>query len=64
MTDPLSELATITGMAKQTLMFFSKMNGIGYADIKAWYMQNSRLPNVAECSQIKAQSNGQVSRSN
>jgi hypothetical protein len=58
MTDPLTELATITGMAKQSLMFFSRNNAVSYDMMKAWYMTNGRLPTVAECSQLKAKVNG------
>lgn len=64
MMDPLTELATITKMAKQNLMFFSRNNSISYSLMKAWYLENGRLPTIAECSQLKAATNGQVSGSN
>lgn len=57
MTDPLTDLANLTGMAKQNLLFFSRNNSISYAQIKTFYITNSRMPTVAECSQIKV-SNG------
>jgi hypothetical protein len=64
MTDPLTELATITGMAKQNLMFFSRNNNISYGMIKAWYLANGQMPTIAECSQLKAKANESLSGSN
>lgn len=55
-SDPLSELSTITGMAPQNLMFFSKSTGLSYAMIRAWYMTNGRMPTLAEVSVIKIKS--------
>jgi|GEM_PF-2700976 len=57
MTDPLTDLATLTGMAKQNLLFFSRNNGVSYAQIKTFYITNSRMPTVAECAQIKNRPN-------
>lgn len=53
MTDPLTDLATLTGKAKQNLLFFSRNNSITYAQIKTFYIANSRMPTVAECSLLK-----------
>jgi hypothetical protein len=57
MTDPLSDLATITGMAKQSLMFFSRNNSVSYGQIKTFFLVNSRMPTIVECTQIKANQN-------
>ncbi len=53
MTDPLTDLATLTGMAKQNLLFFSRNNAVSYAQIKTFYIANSRMPTIAECQTIK-----------
>lgn len=64
MTDPLTDLATLTGMAKQSLLFFSRNNAVTYPQIKTFYITNSRMPTVAECSQIRANNGSALSGSN
>lgn len=53
MADTIGELTMITGMTRQAIILFCSNAGISYGTLKIWYMNNGRMPTMAECQQIK-----------